>query len=218
MIVTIDGPAGAGKSTVAKRLAQKLGFDYLDTGAMFRMVALAAELGRISLSDEESLKSLLLTINLEIRDNRFFLNHKDVSELIRSPAISKASGAVASSAVVRENLKNLQRDVAHGRKIVCEGRDLGTVVFPEAFCKFFLTASDQVRARRRFEELKENNPTLSFEEILEDQKQRDQRDEGRSIAPLKAASDAVLIDSSELDLDQVLGIMVDTVDKRLKNR
>jgi cytidylate kinase len=215
MIVTIDGPAGAGKSTAARALAQRLGFEFLDTGAMFRAVTLAALRARINLHDESALSHLLETLQLEMPAAKVLLNGDDISGLIRTAEVTNASGAIASSPAVRRRLAALQREVARGRNMVCEGRDQGTVVFPDAGCKFFLVADPQERAHRRQKEMLARGEVIELSAILQAQEERDRRDAAREIAPMKPAEDAILLDSTRLTIEQVADQMEQHVRTRL---
>jgi cytidylate kinase len=207
MIVTIDGPAGAGKSTVARGLAARLGFEYLDTGAMYRAVTLIAVRSGIDIKDHSAVARLLENLRLEMPPGRVVIDGVDVSRDIRSAAVTAASGAVADSPVVRQRLVQLQRQIAAGRDMVCEGRDQGTVVFPDAACKFFLVADADERARRRQREMIARGEIVSFDEVLAAQQARDLRDAERDIAPMVPAADAVVVDSTRLTLDEVLALM-----------
>jgi len=207
MIITIDGPAGAGKSSAAKGLARRLGFDFLDTGATYRCVTLAALHAGINMRDEEALARLLETVHIDMPPGRILLNGEDVSGVIRAREITAASADIASSPVVRRRLAELQRRIAAGRNMVCEGRDQGTVVFPDALCKFFLVADPSERARRRQHEMAARGETIAFDEVLQAQQQRDQRDAARDLAPMVPAADAILLDSTQLTLDEVIDRM-----------
>jgi cytidylate kinase len=204
MIVTIDGPAGAGKSSAARALAKRLGFDYLDTGAMYRTVTLAALRAGIDLRDESALAALVAGLTLEMPPGRVVLNGEDVTQEIRTTAVTAASGAVADSPAVRRRLVELQRASAAGRDIICEGRDQGTVVFPDAACKFFLYADPVERARRRQREMAGRGDIRDLQEVLQAQEARDRRDAARGLAPMVPAADAIRIDSTNLTPEQLV--------------
>jgi cytidylate kinase len=207
MIITIDGPAGAGKSSAARALARRLGFEFLDTGAMYRAVTLAGLRAGIDLRDQEALRGLMDGLRLEMPANRIVLNGEDVTGLIRTAEITAHSGKVADSPVVRGQLARMQRQIAAGRDMVCEGRDQGTVVFPDAACKFFLVADPVERARRRQREMETRGETVGWQDVLRAQEARDRRDAERDLAPMKPAPDAVLLDSTQLTLEQVVDRM-----------
>lgn len=215
MIVTIDGPAGAGKSSAARLLARRLDFDFLDTGAMYRAVTLAGLRLSCDLTNQSALAQLLTTIHLHMPAGRVLLNQEDVSGLIRTPEVTAASGAVASSPVVRNTLVEWQRQIATEGDFVCEGRDQGSVVFPDALCKFFLFADPEERARRRHRESVAKGDTVTLEAILQAQRERDARDAARHIAPMVPAGDAILLDSTHLALEDVVKQMEQTVRARL---
>jgi len=214
MIVTLDGPAGAGKSTAAKLLAKKLGFEYLDTGAMYRMVTLAATREGIAPADEAKLADLLQRTTIDLRQGHAILNGIDVSPHIRTPEITRSIQGFADHPLVRTKITELTRQLADTRDIVTEGRDQGTVVFPQAECKFFITASDEIRARRRWEEFDAKGITITFEEVLSAQRERDAQDESRPIGRLTKPADAVVIDTSELKMDDVLARLETLVQDR----
>jgi cytidylate kinase len=214
MMVTIDGPAGAGKSTVARALAERLGFDFLDTGAMYRAVTLAALRAGIDLHDQDALRTLLDGLQLELSAGKVVLNGEDVSRLIRTAEVTAASRPIADSPVVRQRLVTLQRQAAQGKNMVTEGRDQGTVVFPDAACKFFLVADPVERARRRQREMQERGENVSLEAILAAQEERDRRDAERDLAPMKPAVDALVVDSTSLTVEQ----LVDTLEAHVRAR
>lgn len=223
-IVAIDGPAGAGKSTVSKLLARRLGFDLVDTGAIYRCVALMARRDSIAFDDDAKLGELLGRIHIHFQvvgeENHVFLDGQDVSGEIRTPENSMAASQVSSRPVVRSGLLALQRRLALEAKkgAILEGRDIGTVVFPDADAKFFLEASPEVRARRRFEELFQKGVESSLGDVLADQTKRDRDDSARAVAPLKAAEDAVRMDSSSMPLSEVVHSMENEIVRRLGQR
>jgi cytidylate kinase len=214
MIITIDGPAGAGKSSAARALALRLGFDFLDTGAMYRAVALAALRSGIDLRDQHALAELLTHQRLDMPPGKVLLNGEDVSGQIRTAEVTAATGAVADSPVIRRHLARLQRAAAAGRDVVCEGRDQGTVVFPEAGCKFFLVADAAERARRRREEMRARGENVAWEDVLRAQQERDRRDAERDLAPMVPAADAILLDGTGLSLGQVVDRMEQEVRRK----
>lgn len=205
--VAIDGPAGAGKSTIAKAAAARFGFIYVDTGAIYRTVGLAARRAGVDPHDETLVPALLPSLSLRFDygpdgTQRMFLGEEDVSREIRTPEISMYASAVSAIPAVRAFLLDMQRDMARTMSVVMDGRDIGTVVLPDAGLKIFLTASVEERARRRMAELHAKGDTSTFEEVLEDMKQRDHNDTTRAAAPLKAAEDAVLVDTTSMGLEE----------------
>lgn len=214
MIVTIDGPAGTGKSTAARCLADDLGFQYLDTGAMYRMVALATQRQGIDPHEESAVAELAASLSIVLENGQTRLNGADVGGELRTADVTFTASIVAQHPRVRAVLVDLQRAAARGRDVVCEGRDQGTVVFPEAECKFFLTADPEERARRRMCELEAAGTQVSFSELLRDQTERDARDAARSVAPLKPAVDAILVDTTALSLDEVVAKLKSIVHHR----
>jgi CMP/dCMP kinase len=214
-VVTIDGPAGAGKSTVARRLADRLGWRFLDTGAMYRAVTLAAVRGEVDLTNESALAGLVESLSVRLIGGRVMLGDEDITQLIRGIAVTQASKFVADSPSVRQRLMVWQRAIAAESNVVTEGRDQGTLVFPNAFRKFYLTASDLVRARRRVAEYEARGEAASFESVLSAQRDRDARDAARVIAPLKPAPDAVVIDTTYLSIEAVVDRMVLEIEERL---
>ena len=212
-IVTIDGPSGSGKSTISRMLAAKLNFTYLDTGAMYRAVGLKIERNQIDLENSEALQQCLNAIELTLTPNhdddvRVMLNNEDVSQLIRTPEMGMVASRVSANPLVREKLTRLQRQMGEKGGIVAEGRDMGTVVFPIAPHKFFLDASPEERARRRFEQLQEKGQEVDYKEILDQIIKRDYDDSRRTLAPLKPADDAVIVDSSKIGPAEVLDYML----------
>ncbi len=214
MIVTIDGPAGTGKSTAARNLAERLGFEFLNTGAMYRAVALVCLERRIAPRDAAAVAAVPLTVSIHFRRQRLWLDDRDVTDRIREADVTEAASLVASNPDVRAHLVALQRQCAVGVDLVTEGRDQGTVVFPNAECKIFLTASAEERTRRRLRELEAQGRQLDWNVLLEEIRQRDERDETRECAPLKPAADAVVVDSSDLTAEEVLEELVALVNLR----
>jgi CMP/dCMP kinase len=214
-VVTIDGPAGAGKSTVARRLADRLGWRFLDTGAMYRAVTLAAVRGEVDLTNESALAELVESLSVRLIGGRVMLGDEDITQMIRGVEVTQASKFVADSPSVRQRLMVWQRAIAAESNVVTEGRDQGTLVFPNAFRKFYLTASDLVRARRRVAEYEARGEAASFESVLSAQRDRDARDAARVIAPLKPAPDAVVIDTTHLSIEAVVDRMVLEIEERL---
>lgn len=218
--IAIDGPAGAGKSTIAKRLAAELGYYYVDTGAIYRTAAYFMDLLGISPKDVDGVERYIDELNIDIFYDETGLQHMlmnniDVTDDIRTPDISQKASLISAHAVVREMLLDMQRDVAKENNVVMDGRDIGTVVLPKADVKIFLTASAEVRARRRFEEMKARGSHDSYEKVLKDLQQRDYQDTHREIAPLKMARDSIKLDTSELDIDGVVATIRDIVRQKV---
>lgn len=216
MIVTIDGPAGAGKSSVARELARRLEFRFLDTGAMYRAVALAALRRSVPWNDAARLAELAAEVNIELTDGRVLLDGQDVSDAIRTTAVTSTIHHVADNLAVRRRLVELQRRVAEGSNIVTEGRDQGTVVFPDAACKIFLTASPEERARRRAADLQQRGEDVSLAEVLAEQTQRDFRDTSREYGRLVPAPDAVEVLTDGLSPEQVVARLEQIVREKQK--
>ena len=220
MIIAIDGPAAAGKSTSAKLLAERLNFLYLDTGAMYRCIALSVIEHKIDIYDESSQKDFISTFNLELKtvDGAldFLVNGNSVTKKIRTTDISKKVSEISAIPAIREYMVNLQRSFAKNNDCVVEGRDIGTVVFPEAEIKFFIIASVEVRAKRRKLELQNIGETISLKELQRDIKARDKHDSERSHSPLKKAINAIEIDTTEMNIDEQVNYMIKNVN--LKNR
>jgi cytidylate kinase len=217
MIITIDGPAGSGKSTVAAALAKRLSIAYLDTGAMYRAGTLAALQKNVSLDDPKMLEKVLRNSRIELAKNdapnRVWLNGRDVTEEIRSPEITENAHKIAAQARLRKLLVEQQRRIAEqAGSLVTEGRDQGTVAFPDARIKFYLDAKPDCRARRRWEQMKQSGSDISYQEVLANQQQRDQRDRTRQNSPLQIPENAIVIDTTDITIEQV----VETLYQRVK--
>ena len=210
LLITIDGPAGAGKTTVSKMLARELGYRYLDTGALYRAVAYAVRAAGISPNDDRGLGDVCGTLQLGVEENRLVSNGVDITDRIRSPEITMLASAVSARPVVRQALLTIQREMGRPKGLVAEGRDMGTVVFPEADLKFFLDATVRQRAVRRFAQYGTGNDQ-SLEQIEQDIRRRDENDSSRDIAPLRPAGDAVIIDSTAMTARHVIDLMMQSV-------
>jgi cytidylate kinase len=224
-IVTIDGPSGAGKSTISKLLAARLNFTYLDTGAMYRVVGLQVQRAGLDLEAEGAevkLTQLLAGLDLglapgeEGKETRAFLDGEDVSDIIRTPEMSMLASRVSAEPEVRKKLYEMQRAIGRNGAIVAEGRDMGTVVFPEALHKFFLDASPEERSTRRQKQLTENGVQVEFDEIFAQIQKRDKDDSSRSLAPMQPAEDAVVVDSSEMSINEVVAFMLEKIEEKQK--
>ena len=218
--IAVDGPSGAGKSTLSRRCAGAFGFIYVDTGAIYRSIALAAYRKGIDRENEEELVSMLLEIEVKMAydrngEQKMYLNGEDVSKAIRLPEISACASQVSAHAGVREYLLEMQRKLARENNVIMDGRDIGTVVLPEADLKIFLTASAEARAKRRLLELEQKGIETDFETVLSDIIKRDKKDSERAAAPLKAAEDSVLVDTSELDFEQSFRKLCEIISERL---
>ena len=218
--IAIDGPAGAGKSTMAKRLAKELGYYYVDTGAIYRTVAYFLDLLGISPKDIDGVSRYIdeLTVEIEYDETgaqHMIMNGMDVTDDIRTPEISMNASTVSAHAVVREMLLDLQRDLAKTHNVIMDGRDIGTVVLPRATVKFFLTASAEVRAQRRTDEMLAKGQKADYKKVLDDIVKRDYQDSHREVAPLKQAKDSVVLDTSDLNEDQVIEKMKEIIGKKL---
>ena len=217
--VAIDGPSGAGKSTIAKAVAAKLAIVYVDTGALYRTIGLAVQRRGISMDDNAGILSVLPEIRVELtyRDGSqcVLLDGEDVSGLIRTPEISMYASKVSALPAVRAFLLDLQRDMARTHSVVMDGRDIGTVILPDAEVKIFLTASDEKRAERRWLELREKGEEVTVEDVLSDMRRRDAQDSSRAAAPLRQAEDAVLVDTSALTLEESIQAVLDVIRGRM---
>ena len=222
IIIAIDGPSGAGKSTLAKELAKRLGYLQLDTGAMYRAMAWLARENGLDLADEAAVRQFSATAEIELQplngSSRVFANGREVTGEIRTPEISMLTSRMSALAPVREAMTQLQRRMGAVGGVVLEGRDIGTVVFPDAELKFFLTASAEERGRRRFLELQAKGDPATLEATIQDVKQRDAQDASRDLAPLKQADDALPIDSTGLTIDEVVSLMEQAVQKTLATK
>ncbi|MCX7990470.1 MAG: (d)CMP kinase [Proteobacteria bacterium] len=218
-VVTIDGPSGSGKSTASKLIAKKLGYNYLDTGAMYRAFALIVLEKGFEYNKSKYVKLLRnFEVEFKTRNNnqRVYCEERDITEAIRMPDVSMWASTLSKEKEVRDRMFVLQRKIGENGKIVAEGRDMGTVVFKDAFAKFFLNASLEVRAERRWKELKEKGINQSLQDVINDIQKRDEQDTHRDIAPLKPAEDALIIDTSELTLDEVVSKIYENVIQKLK--
>lgn len=218
--IAIDGPAGAGKSTIARALAKKLGFIYVDTGALYRAVGLyflnSGYDTELNCDIEAVLKQITVDIKFKDSEQRVFLNGNDVSDEIRTPKASMMASSVSTKPQVRAFLLEMQRRLARENNVIMDGRDIGTVVLPDADVKIFLVASAEIRAKRRFDELVTKDNTIRYEDVLEDMKQRDYNDSHRAVAPLKPAKDSVIVDTTDMSLEQSVEALYKIVEERKK--
>jgi CMP/dCMP kinase len=215
MIVTIDGPAGAGKSTVTRLLAEQLAFQFLDTGAMYRAVTWAAISQGVCLEDKKALANLAKSLSIEFNGDRVFVNGRDVTREIRTPEITRNIVFAADTIAVREHLVQLQRGIAATGNFVCEGRDQGTVAFPDADCKIYLTASTQHRAQRRVAQLEQVGAYVDYDSIVREQTQRDQQDLNREFGRLQKADDAVEFNTDNKSVEDVVSSLLTIIRSRL---
>lgn len=215
IIVAIDGPAGSGKSTIAKIIADRYSFTYIDTGAMYRMITLYCLDNDIDFEDELAIKNVLDNISLDMQGDKFFLNNKEVTKEIRETRVNENVSKIASIRIVRENLVNLQRKISQGKNVILDGRDIGTVVFPDAQIKIYLIASPEERANRRHRELIQKGTEISYDEVLNSIKERDYIDSTRKESPLMKADDAIELDSTGLKIDEVLDFISKKIEEKL---
>lgn len=219
LVIAIDGPSGAGKSTVARLLAQRLGYTYIDTGAMYRAIGWKAKRDGVDAADEQRLSVLCdrteVTIRTDRNDPRIIVDAVDVTGEIRTPEMGMMASAVSKSPAVRARLLGLQRELGSRGGVVMDGRDIGTVVFPKADLKFFLDARPEERGQRRYRELRQKGMDVDLDRITREIRERDRQDSGRELAPLKAAADAHVIDSSTMSIDEVLAVMLELAGKRM---
>ncbi len=219
--IAIDGPSGAGKSTISKAVAKKLGYLYVDTGAIYRTVGVFVRTHGVDPRDAENVAALLPQIKIEMRHvegvQRMYLNGADVTETIREHEISRYASDVSAIPAVRAFLLEMQRKFAQTNNVIMDGRDIGTVVLPNATVKIFLTATAEDRAQRRYLELRAKGSDIAYEQVLEDMKRRDENDSTRALAPLKAADDAVLLDTTGFELEQSISAITELVEKRVSD-
>ena len=213
IIVAIDGPAGSGKSTIAKIIAKKFNFTYIDTGAMYRMITLYLLENNIDFDDLKEIEKILNTVNLDMQGDKFYLNNVDVTTKIREKRINENVSKVASIKIVRSNLVDLQRKVSNNKNVILDGRDVGTVIFPNAQVKIFLIASPEERARRRYNEFLEKKTEITYDEVLKSIKERDYIDSTRDESPFVKADDAIELDSTNLTIDDVVNFISKEIEK-----
>ena len=216
LIVAIDGPAGSGKSTIAKLLAKKYNLTYIDTGAMYRMITLSLLENNIDISDLKEVERVLNTVNLDMQGDKFYLDNVDVSTKIREKRINDNVSKVASIKIVRSNLVDLQRKISNNKDVILDGRDVGTVIFPNAQVKIFLIASPEERARRRYNEFLEKKTEITYDEVLKSIKERDHIDSTRDESPFVKADNAIELDSTNLTIEDVVNFISKEIEKNIK--
>lgn len=211
--IAVDGPAGSGKSTVAKAVADKLGITYLDTGAMYRMVTLNLLNDKIDMDNLEAVQRVLDQIKIEFKAEGLFLNGEDVTTLIRTDTVANEVSRVAAIGIVREKMVMMQREIAKGQSIIMDGRDIGTHVLTDATHKFFLVASVEERAKRRLKDFEAQGIHMSLDKMMEDIQTRDDKDSNREISPLRQADDAILVDTTSMNIEEVIAFIIEVVNK-----
>ena len=216
-IIAIDGPAGAGKSTVSKKLAEKLSYTYIDTGAMYRSIAWKIQQSNISVDEYDKVTNMLSKVKIDFKNSRIFVDNQDISALIRTPQIGEMTSKVSANQYVRQKMLALQREICSEGKCVVEGRDIGTVVFPETPYKFYLDASVQIRAKRRYQELKNYDVDSDLEKIKKSIEERDKRDSERTFAPLKRAADAYYIHTDTYSIEEVVVLILNQIRHKEKD-
>lgn len=211
--IAVDGPSGAGKSTIAKAIAKKLDIDYIDTGAMYRAVGYKMLRENVALSDIDALQNMLDSTEIDFSQGNIYLDGEIVNEFIRTPEISKQASDCSAIGIVRKKLVDLQQKMGEAKSVIMDGRDIGTVVFPDAEYKFFITASPEERAKRRYEELIAKGEDVNYEQVLTDLNTRDHNDSTREITPLRKADDAVEVDTTAMNIDEVVAFVCNLMNK-----
>lgn len=211
--IAVDGPSGAGKSTIAKAIAKKLDIDYIDTGAMYRAVGYKMLRENVALSDIDALQNMLDSTEIDFSQGNIYLDGEIVNDFIRTPEISKQASDCSAIGIVRKKLVDLQQKMGETKSVIMDGRDIGTVVFPDAEYKFFITASPEERAKRRYEELIAKGQDVNYEQVLTDLNTRDHNDSTREITPLRKADDAVEVDTTAMNIDEVVAFVCNLMNK-----
>lgn len=217
-VIAVDGPSASGKGTVAQLVAEALGFGYLDSGALYRVVAFAAKQNNIAWSDADTVAACAKTLDIQFKNDRVYLNGSDISEQIRSEEMGKGASQVAVHAPLRAALVDLQHNFRQTPGLVADGRDMGTVIFPDAVLKIFLTASTETRAERRYKQLIGKNQPANYENILQDLRERDARDKGRASAPLVMAEDAILLETDNLSIAEAVNTVLQSFEHKKLNK